>query len=282
MTLFVAVAAGLLVGAGTVAAVWGIRPPLAPLDQRVEAVLSGRYAAHRSGPWRRWRDKLVARTPTAVLPDLALLGRTPAEFVTGRLAWAAGGLVAVVLLAGLLGVPLQMLPLFAAAGTVAGWYLGLHELRDAAAKRRRTMALAIAAWTQMAAMMIRAGLGVEQAMRQAATAGTHWTFRMLHSSLVRAVEDRRPTWHTLAALGDETDVSELRQLAAELRLIDTVGGSPTEALLTRAQTLREQELADQLAAIKAAEVKQAVPLALLGICLTAFVVYPAVQSFLSP
>ncbi len=179
------------------------------------------------------------------------------------------------------GVPPPVLPLVALFGAAAGWYLALHELADAATKRRRTLGLALAAWTQMTAMMIRAGLGVEQAMRQAAAAGSHWTFQSLDHAMARAVEDRQPLWHALAVLGDDTDVAELRQLASELRLTETVGGTPTEALLARARVLREQELADQLAATKTAEVKQAIPLGLLGICLTGFVVYPAIQSFLA-
>lgn len=281
MILSVALAAGVLVGAGAVAVAYGLHPPLARLDHRIARVLAPDTAVAEASPWRRWREVLVARTPPSIGPDLALLGRDPGEFVTLRMAWAAAGLVVAVLLAGIARAPLYGLPIAALAGTAAGWYLALHEVRDAATKRRRTLGLALAAWTQMAAMMIRAGLGVEQAMRQSAAAGRHWTFRALHDALTRAVEDRRPLWHALADLGDETDVAELRQLAGELRLTETVGGTPTEALLARARVLREQELADQLAAAKAAEVKQAVPLALLGICLTGFVVYPAVEAFLA-
>ena len=281
MMLLVAVVAGVLFGSGVVLAVYGVRPPLARLDRRVALVLSEGAGSPATQPaWWRWRDQAIARLPRSVMPDLALLGRTSVDFVTFRLVWAAGGAFGVALVSSLLGVPPPLVALFAVSGAAGGWYLALHELQDAAAKRRRTMGLALAAWTQMVAMMIRAGLGVEQAMREAATAGRHWTFDALQRAMDRAVDDRQPIWQRLAALGEETEVVELRQLASELKLTDTVGGTPTEALLTRARVLREEELAGQLAAAKAAEVKQAVPLGLLGICLTGFVVYPAVQSFL--
>ncbi len=275
--LLVAVTAGLLGGAGVVAVVYGLRPPLARLDHQIDAVLGGVDAS--AGACQRWRDWLVARTPPGVLPDLAMLGRTTAEFVTARLAWAAAGLVMVATIAAVT-LPAWLVPVVALAGAAAGWFIALHEVRDAADKRRRTLGLALAAFTQMAAMLIRAGMGIDQAMTTAAHAGTHWTFDLLASAMRRAAGQRQPIWQGLEQLGTDTDVAELRQLAAELRLTDTVGGSPADALFTRARVLRDEELATQMSAAKAAEVKTAVPLVVLGLCLTAFVVYPAVETFL--
>lgn len=276
--LLIALTAGLLAATGVVAVAYGLRPPLARLDRRVAAVLVG--VDPTGGPaWRRWRERLVARTPPAVLPDLALLGRTTAEFVTTRLAWAAGGLVVTATIAAVL-LPGWLVPAAGLAGAAAGWFIAVHELRDAADKRRRTLGLALAAWIQMAAMLMRAGIGIDQAMTTAADTGNHWTFDMLATAMRRATGQRRAIWQALDQLGTDTDVAELRQLAAELRLTDTVGGSPAEALFTRARVLRDEELATQLAAAKAAEVKTAIPLVVLGLCLTAFVVYPAVETFL--
>lgn len=281
MVVVVAVTAGLLVGGGTVAAVWGIRPPLAPLDRRVAAVLSD--PAHRpvpARPWQAWRDRLVAATPDQIVADLSLLGRRPDGFAVTRLGWAAAGLAIATILAVLVGVTPVWLPVVAAAGASAGWYLAAYEIRDAATKRRRTLALALAAWTQMAAMLIRAGLGVDQALRHAAEAGSHWTFDLLQSATRRATDQRLALWQTLADLGDDTDMAELRQLAAELRLTDSVGGSPADALFTRAEAMRAQELSDAMTAAHKAEVKQSGPLALLAICFVAFLLYPALQTFL--
>lgn len=279
MSVVAAVAAGLLFGAGVTAVGWGLRPPLAPLDRRVDAVLGGR-AAGADSPWRRWRDRLAASTPATVVPDLTVLGRTPEDFVISRLLWATGGLTAGTVLAGLVGVAPWLLPAAGATGALTGWVLGVQVVHDRAAKARRTLALALASWTQMSALMIRAGITDEQAMRRAAAAGDHWTFRMLAAAMDQAVADQRELWFGLDDLGHAVDVTEIRQLAAELRLTETAGGTPTDALLARADALRQDELANQLAAAQAARLKQDIVLGALGIVLVLYVIYPTVHTLL--
>jgi hypothetical protein len=279
MILVAAIAAGLLFAAGVTAVAWGLRPPLARLDRQVDAVLAGRGAGTES-TWRRWYDRLAASTPSGALPDLTVLGRVPEDFVVSRLLWASGGLAATTVVAGLVGVPPSLLPVAAAAGALTGWMMAVQALHDRAAKARRTLALALAAWTQMAALMIRAGVKDEQAMRRAAAAGDHWTFRMLTAAMDRAVANQRELWSGLDDLGHDADVTELRQLAAELRLTETAGGTPTEALLARADALRQDELAHQLTAARAAKLKQDIVLGALGIVLVVYIIYPTLRTLL--
>ncbi len=273
-----AVAVGLATCAVVALVAHGVRPPLPSLDDRIALVLHG---VPTDQPLLRWRSRLIDRTPTSLLPDIALLGRTVGEVVTTRLLWAAVAAVAAVGLAAGVGLSALGWPVAALAGAGLGWVLALHEIRDAAAKRRRTLGLALSAWTQMAAMLIRAGMGVDQALHVAAGRGTHWTFQMLAGALTRANEQHQPVWRALGELGHTTQVAELRQLADQLHLSETVGGSPAEALLARARLLREQELADQLAAAKRAEAKQAVPLTMLSMCLVVYTVWPAMETFLN-
>jgi len=279
MTLLAAISAGLMFGAGVTAVVWGLRPPLARLDRQVDAILAGEGAGIES-PWRRWRDQLAAATPDSAGPDLALLGRTPEDFVVARLLWAAGGFVTAALVGILVGAPTTLLPAAAIIGALGGWMVAVQELHDRATKRRRTLALALASWTQMAALMIRAGVKDEQAMRRAAEAGDHWTFRLLTSAMDRAVTNHTELWAGLDELGHQTDVTEIRQLASELRLTESAGGTPTDALLAHADALRQDELANQLSAAKAAKLKQDLVLGALGIVLVLFVIYPTVRTLL--
>lgn len=279
MILLAAVTAGLLFGAGVTAVLWGLRPPLARLDRQVDAILTG-HAATAEAPWRRWRDRLAAGTPADAWPDLALLGRTPEEFVVTRLLWALGGLIAGTVLARLVGTPPLLLPLAGVAAAVGGWTVAVQALHDQATRRRRTLALALAAWTQMSALMIRAGMKDEQAMRRAADAGDHWSFRLLSAAMDKAVTNHTELWAGLDELGRTTDVTEIRQLASELRLTETAGGTPTEALIAHADALRQDELANQLTAAKAAKLKQDIVLGALGIVLVLYVIYPTVRTLL--
>ncbi|MEX0744953.1 MAG: type II secretion system F family protein [Phycisphaeraceae bacterium] len=279
MMLVGALTAGLLFGAGVTAIAWGLRPPLPRLDRQVAAVLGGPAATAATG-WQRWREQLAAGTPTTVMPDLVLLGRTAEDLVVSRLMWATAGLVTATVVAGFGDVPGPLLPGAAAAGAAAGWMTAVHRLREQATGRRRTLGLALAAWTQMAALMIRAGITDEQAMRRAATAGDHWSFRMLSAAMDRALANQSELWAGLDDLGHETDVPEIRQLAAELRLTETAGGSPADGLLARAEALRQDELANQLSAAKAAKLKQDIVLAGLGIILVLYVIYPTVRTLL--
>ena len=279
MILIAGVTAGLLFGAGVTAVVWGLRPPLARLYRQVDAILGGRGATIES-PWRRWRDQLATVTPDAARTDLLLLGRTPEDFVVVRLMWAVGGLVGVAAFAGVAGVPPMLVPIVALLGAVGGWYAAVRELHDRATRQRRTFALALASWTQMSALMIRAGVKDEQAMRRAAQAGSHWTFDLLASAMERAVTNHVELWAGLDELGRDTDVTEIRQLASELRLTENAGGTPTDALLAHADALRQDELANQLSAAKATKLKQDLVLGALGIVLVLYVIYPTVRTLL--
>ena len=279
MNIVAAIGAGLLFGAGFTAIAWGVRPPLARLDRQVDAVLGGRYPATDTA-LRRWLDRLATTAPTTVMQDLTVLGRTAEDFVIARLLWAAGGLASATVVAGLVGVAPWLLPAAGVAGALGGWVLAVAVLQDRATKARRTLALALASWTQMSALMIRAGVTDEQAMRRAAAVGDHWTFRILAGAMDRAVANQQELWSGLDDLGHAADVSEIRQLAAELRLTESAGGTPTEALLARADALRQDELANQLTAANTARLKQDIVLGALGIVLVLYVIYPTVQTLL--
>ena len=142
------------------------------------------------------------------------------------------------------------------------------------------MSLALAAYLQLAATMIRAGTAEEQALRDAAAAGSGWTFEALRRAMDRAVTSGAALWQTFDALGAELGMVELRALGAELRIAARQGSSPARALTTRAAELREEELATQLAAANRAEQRMALPLVGLGLTVVVFIVFPALATFI--
>ena len=276
--------AGVLAATAVVAAVVGLAPQPAPLADRVRTALEpSRDRRAAEGRLARWQRRLIP-TDDRLDAALAITGVTIEQLAIRRLAWAAGGAVVPMAFwpAGLaaLGTPWLAAPAVGVVGGAAGWWLAVHELHDQAGKRRREMSLALAAYLQLASTMIRAGTAEEQALRDAAAAGSGWAFEALRRAMDRAVTSGAALWQTFDALGVELGMVELRALGAELRIAARQGSSPARALTTRAAGLREEELAAQLAAANRAEQRMALPLVGLGLTVVVFIVFPALATFI--
>lgn len=277
--------AGVLIAAAVVSAVAALAPRPVALADRIRGALSAAPAADGHGRSRlaRIRQRLTP-VDDRLAADLTVTGTSVEQLLSRRLLWAACGAVMPVLFwpAGLaaLGAPLAAAPAAGLIGGAAGWWLALHETRDQAVKRRREMSLALAAYLQLTSTMIRAGTAEEQALRDAAAAGSGWAFTALQRALERAVQSGTSVWQSFDELGAQLGMVELRALAAELRIASRQGSSPARALTARAASLRDEELATELAAANRAEKQMAAPLVGLGLCVVVFIIFPALATFL--
>ncbi|WP_052665139.1 type II secretion system F family protein [Nitriliruptor alkaliphilus] len=283
------VSIGLLAGALTAAsaalAVVALVPRPAALSERIRTALSTAPSVDERGRSRLVRvQQRLTPVDDRLAADLAVTGTTIERLLIRRLLWAATGAVVPVLFwpAGLaaLGAPLAAAPAVGLAGGAAGWWLAMYETRDQAVKRRRELSLALAAYLQLTATMIRAGTAEEQALRDAAAAGSGWSFTALERALERAVQSGSSIWQTFDELGAQLGMVELRALAAELRIASRQGSSPARALTARAASLRDEELATQLTAANRAEKQMAAPLVGLGLCVVIFIIFPALATFI--
>jgi Flp pilus assembly protein TadB len=277
--------AGVLAATVVLAAVAGLAPQPVRLADRLRTALEPATTdqSSREGLLARWQHRLLP-TDDRLDAALAITGVRVERLVIRRLLWTGGGLVVPMLFwpAGLaaLGTPLLAAPMVGLIGGAAGWWLAVHELHDQAARRRREMSLALAAYLQLASTMIRAGTAEEQALRDAADAGSGWSFDALQRAMDRAVTSGASLWQTFDGLGAEFGMLELRALGAELRIAARQGSSPARTLTTRAAALREEELAAQLAAANRAEQRMALPLVGLGLSVVVFIVFPALATFI--
>lgn len=275
--------AGLLAATGVVLAVTALAPQPTPLAERVRTALGSQPAPQIAGRWRQRAHRLVP-VDDRLAADLEVTGTTVEQIITRRLLWATAGLLVPLLFwpVGLarLGAPVLAAPAVGLAGGAAGWWLARHETRDQAAKRRREMALALAAYLQLASTMIRAGTAEEQALRDAAAAGSGWSFQAIRRALDRAVQQGTSLWQAFDELGRQIGLLELRALGAELRIASRQGSSPARTLTARAAALRDQELTTQLAAAQRAEKQMAGPLVGLGLSVVLFIIFPALASFI--
>ena len=284
--LTIGLAAGMLAAGALLLAVTALAPRPVSLAERVRVALEP-PSASRAGTHRldRWRERLIP-ADDRIGAALAITGTSIEQLLARRLVWTVAGALVPMLFwpAGLsaLGTPIVAAPVVGVAGGAAGWWLAVHELHDKAAKRRREMSLALAAYLSLAATMIRAGTGEEQALRDAADAGTGWAFRSLQRALDRAESTGTALWQSFDALGAELGMVELRALGGELRIASRQGSSPARTLTARAAALRAEELATQLAEANRSEQRMAVPLVGLGLTVVVFIIYPALTSFISP
>ena len=289
-----------------------VAPPRVPVSvalARVDAAAvspSGRGRPRRVGvavgQTGRWSRRLVAvegllgeRYATTLAArgvlsaglrsDLALLGRDERAYTARKLLLA---------LAALLVSPLLLAPTGAALGApwlLAAWVSVLTaagvfllpdaRVRRAASARRRDFATAIAAYLDLVAMRAASGSGVAEALRDAARIGTGGAFTLLREALDDARMTGQPPAWGLRLLGEELDVVELRQLSAQLQLIDASGAQAEASLRAKADALRARQLTDAHGGANAQSQTMLIAQVLLGLGFLIFLGYPAVAQVLT-
>lgn len=221
------------------------------------------------------------RVPRA---QLAVTGRSAEGHLLAKTATAiAGAVVPLLALAAAhaagIGVPPVPVLLVAVAACVAGFWLPDLRLRGHAARARREFRAGMCAYIDLVALDRLADAGAHQALEHAAATGSGWVFGRIHAALTRARLDGTPPWEALARLADQMQVPEMADLAGILA--GTAEGAAVAATLrARSQALRAALLTDQQASANAASERLVVPVAGLGLCFIALIVYPALARIL--
>ncbi|HEY1624951.1 MAG TPA: type II secretion system F family protein [Streptosporangiaceae bacterium] len=201
----------------------------------------------------------------------------------------------------LLAVLGLLFPVLAAYGaSVAGVHLGIFiplwaslifcvvfavlpyfEVKGLADKRRRDFRHAIGAFLDLVAMNLSGGRGVPEALMAAGEIGDGWAFWRIRDALANARITGQTPWQALGALGEEVQVSELKDLSAALGLVADDGAKVRDSLTARAASLRRRELADLEG--EAGEKSQSMLVAqmLLAAGFLVFLIYPAISILIS-
>jgi len=290
MSMALALLAGSALGAGLwllLAAVGPARPSLAA---SLALLRGGAPAEAAAGPRQAWQAPVGRAVEQAgqalglgfrsLRKDLLVMGRAlEAHLAAKALAAAAGGLAGPVL-AGLLllaGVPVPLaLPLWLALlGAVLGWLLPDRRLRAAAAARRAGLRSATGALLNLVSINLAGGAEVEQALHNALGISYGWAFTLLRNTVRRAQLNREKLWDALGRLGQEFDVDDLVQLAQNVSLAGDEGARMREALIAMAASIGHRELAEAETQANEASEHMVLPLAVLAIGFTVFLLYPA-------
>lgn len=296
------IAAGIVAGAGVAFGLlliaYGLAPRREPLAQALAALLDPpavRRTTVASGAPGDWRARTSGRVATLLGSlgidlgnldaDLRVVGRGVEQHLIEKLTAAVAGLLlppALALLASLGGAatPLSLVAVGSLALAGAGFVLPDALLRSQAAERRRDFRYALSSYLDLAHIVLAAGAGVETALAYAAEAGDGWAFAELRAALHRSRLAGDSPWAAFQRLGEELDVSELREVASSLALAGTHGAKVRASLEARASALRSRDLAEMEGDAESATERMAVPSVLMVVGFVIFVGFPAVTEIL--
>jgi tight adherence protein C len=217
--------------------------------------------------------------------NLALVGKSFENYLATKVMLGfLGLLVPLIVLTGIgfVGIHLSVvIPVWVAlVFAVVFFLLPDLELRQQVEKRRRDFRHAIGAFLDLVAMNLSGGRGVPEALMAASEIGDGWAFWRIRDALANARITGQTPWQALGVLGEEVQVSELKDLSAALSLVAEDGAKVRESLTARAASLRRRELADLEG--QAGERSQSMLVAqmLLAAAFLIFLMYPAIQTLL--
>src|SRR6204780_961646 len=241
------------------------------LSKRLGAALA-RFCAEQGWEFRSLRA------------NLALVGKSFENYLATKVMLGFLGLILppIVLAAlGFAGIHLSVIvPVWVALVFAAVFFLPDLELRQQVDKRRRDFRHAIGAFLDLVAMNLSGGRGVPEALMAASEIGEGWAFWRIRDALANARITGQTPWQALGVLGEEVQVSELKDLSAALSLVAEDGAKVRESLTARAVSLRRRELADLEG--QAGERSQSMLVAqmVLAGAFLVFLMYPAIQTLL--
>jgi hypothetical protein len=296
-----AVIVGAVTGLALFVLIFALIPRRVGLARRIAAFDEGRPAALRAARYPGdSSESAVSKRLGAALAlfcaeqgwefrslrsNLNLVGKSFENFIATKVLLALLGLIFPPILLGLIGlagVNLSIvIPIWAGlVFAVLFFFLPDLELRQQVDKRRRDFRHAIGAFLDLVAMNLSGGRGVPEALMAASEIGEGWAFWRIRDALANARITGQTPWQALGVLGEEVQVSELKDLSAALSLVAEDGAKVRESLTARAVSLRRRELADLEG--QAGEKSQSMLLAqmLLAAAFLVFLMYPAVHMLL--
>ncbi|MFI5704650.1 type II secretion system F family protein [Streptomyces xanthochromogenes] len=287
-----AAAAGALVGLAVKAA-WPARPDLNAVLDRLDAekapalqlassdAAGSDNLAEKVGG--RLLDELGGRLALP-MKDLALLRKSPAEFLGRRVLFSLGGLLFPQLfqaMMALAGAPFPyVIPLFLSLGLAAlMWIWPRVELRREAAATRLVVRHAVASYLERVALARIANSGAAQALTKTAEVGDGFIFARMRRVFAQADLSGVTVWDALKQLGDELDIPELTRPADTLALAGE-GAAVYTTLQAQARQLRVALLADAKSQANAASAAMVLPVTFAVILMLAFVMIPLTATIL--
>jgi hypothetical protein len=289
--LLLALAAGTLAGVAAAVLVAAVSPDhprladaLAALDERTPHLPepeTGSWVARLLVPLIRW---LPGAVPTS---DLELLGWTRDRFLIGRIGaalayFAAGPVLAATLAVLDAGLSFTLPAAFGVVGAVVGWSGFGRLVADRAERARDELRFALVSYLQQVSLLRQGGAGVATALTvPGRLLADSWAMRRLRDELDLAERTGEMPWEGLRRFGEQIDLPELADLSSIAATAGNDGGAVVGTLQARAESLRDELLADEHAAANRASSQMSTPGALQVFLIAAWVLFPAGTALLS-
>ena len=279
---------GMIIAAGLVLAVAALRPAppklgaaLAQLSAAPAAAVGDSPPARPTGRWS-WLPTPAARLVDSHLgvidADLEILNMTRAQLASQKLTRAGVGLLmpsAFTVLVSLGGKPPPFIfpAAFALVLAAVLWVSPSGEVKKKADRARAEFRAALRAFVQLVAQERAARGSPTEALEEASRGWQAWSYRLIHTEVLRAELAGQQPWDALRQMGTRLDVEELRGLA-EIVATAADGAAVFDTLLAEARNLHHAELAAQQAEANAASERLIQPLGLLAFGFVLLILIP--------
>lgn len=228
--------------------------------------------------------RLPATVPTA---DLELVGldrdRLLLTAAGSATAYALSGPVLVAVLAVAdIALPLVVPAGFIILGALVGWTSSARRVRDRADAARDELRSALVSYLQQVGLLRRGGAGVSTALTlPGRLLRGSWALQRLGDELDLAERSGELPWEGLRRFGERVDIDELADLSTIAATAGQDGGTVVDTLMARADSLRDELLADEHAAAHRASAQMSTPGAVQVFLIAAWVLFPAGTALLS-
>ena len=231
---------------------------------------------------------LLRRLPVGVpAEDLALLGLSRDRFLLAAAGSAAGLAATGPALTGMLALLGVGLPVVIPVGLTAlalliGWTSHARRVQNRAEDARDQLRSALVAYLQQVSLLRHGGAGIATALTLPAQALTDsWALRRLRDELEIAQRAGRMPWDGLRAFGEQIGLDDLADLSSIAATAGQDGAAVVGTLLARAESLRDELLADEHTDAHRNSGRMSTPGALQVVLIAAWVLYPAATALLS-
>lgn len=283
---------GLFVGCGLWLVASGSRPSPQSLDVlllKLEEPNKSREHAtgYGSTMFGRVLAAVTGGISTELSQDLAILERSAADHARAKLSNAlvcAGFPVAFWLLfsAGTASIVspawLGIGAVFAAGG---GWMVTDRLTRQRADARRDEFRSSLVTYLQLVAILLAGGAGTNEALTKVTRFGSSSGFSIIDGALTEARVRGESPWNVFSAVAARKGLGELSELAGAVQLAGASGARVRTSLLTKAESMRQADLAQEQADAGAASESMGVPIGMMMAGFVVLISYPAVVAILS-